>query len=123
MNLCINTSVSALDSVPRIDHRLKQFYRLKSVCNSILRIVSCDFNKRNDEGFLRSVIQEKLFKHNRHIDTIFRPSANNPFVVRNIIKTEKTKFLKGYVLASVFDKKTHFGKCSDCPDMCGINVI
>ena len=47
LKLCINTSISALDNEIEIQNRLHEFYRLKKVCNSILRIVSCDFNKDN----------------------------------------------------------------------------
>ncbi len=118
--LCINTSVSALDNEEQLEHRLYQFERLKNVCNSVLRIVSCDFNRDNVDGFDRAIIQDELFKMAPNIDTVFRPSANNYFVVKGIIKTEKVKFLKATVLASVFDKQTYLGDCGHCPDMCGI---
>ena len=74
------------------------------------------------EGLARHILQEELFKHTPHIDTIFRPSKNNPFVIKEIIHVEKVKFLKKEVLASVYNKKTYFGKCKECPDMCGINM-
>jgi hypothetical protein len=120
LKLCINTSISALDNDVEIQHRLNQFYRLKNYCNSVLRIVSCDFNKDNPEGAGREVLQEELFKHNKHIDTVFRPSKNNPFVLRGVINTKKVKFLNSTVLASLHNEETYFGKCQDCPDMCGI---
>jgi len=120
LNLCINTSISALDSNHEIEHRLDQFYNLKSYCSSILRIVSCDFNKENKEGRLRAKIQEELFEHTKNIDTIFRPSPNNPLVLNKIINVEKIKFLKSYITASVFNKETYFGDCEHCPEMCGL---
>ena len=121
LNLCINTSVSALDNEQELEHRLTQYERLKAVCNSVLRIVSCDFNKDHADGLDRSIIQGELFKMEKHIDTVFRPSANNPFVLKNIIKTKKVKFLNSKVLASVFNDNTYLGDCNNCPDMCGIS--
>ena len=123
INLCINTSVSALDTKAEIDYRLNQYERLKKVCNSVLRIVSCEFNRDNLEGIERHNIQEQLFKKENIIDTIFRPSKDNIFVLNNVIKVKKVKFLKKIVLASVHNDKTYFGNCKDCPDMCGINHI
>lgn len=122
LNLCINTSVSALDNEREIEHRLEQFERLKAVCNSVLRIVSCDFNRENADGFDRAIVQEELFKIGGPtcIDTVFRPGPQNPFVVKNIIKTKRVRFLKKDVLASVYNGTTYFGTCQDCPDLCGI---
>ncbi len=123
LNLTINTSISALDNDEEIEHRLNQYYRLKKYCNSILRIVSCNFNKDNHEGKLRSIIQEELFKNDKIIDTIFRPKNDNNYFVKNkIIHIEKNKFLKSEILASVYDKNTFMGYCYNCPDMCGINL-
>ena len=123
LNLCINTSVSALDEVEDIEYRLDQFERLKSVCNSVLRVVSCDFNKEHAEGLDRHLIQEELFKAagNSVIDTVFRPSKDNPFVQKNIINTRRVKFLRAEVWASVNNPSTYFGLCGSCPDMCGIS--
>jgi hypothetical protein len=120
LGLCINTSVSALDNDEELDHRLKQFERLKNCCNSVLRIVSCDFNKEHSDGLDKCFIQNELFKMGNCIDTVFRPSVNNIFVSKNIIKVEKIKFLKATVLASIFNKKTYLGRCDNCPEMCGL---
>lgn len=122
--LCINTSASALDTIEQTDYRLTQFERLKPYCNSILRIVSCEFNKDNPEGMARSIIQNRIFNvgAEKIIDTVFRPSASNQFVTGGVIKTEKVKFLRKDCLASVHKKNTYFGMCGTCPEMCGINV-
>ena len=123
LDICINTSISALDTEGQIHKKLHQFYRLKDYCNSVLRIVSCDFNKENEEGISRRVVQDELFKHTPHIDTIFRPSLNNPLVKNNVINISKVKFLSASVNASVHNKDTYFGYCGKCPDMCGVNLI
>ena len=121
LNICINTSISALDENHEIKYRLNKFNMLKNYCNSILRIVSCNFNIKNKEGNYRNETQKKLFINDKIIDTIFRPNVNNYFVTKGIIKTKKVKFLKSFVLASIYNEKTYFGNCAQCPDMCGLN--
>ena len=120
MDVCINTSISALDDEIQIEHRLEQFHRLKGICNSVLRIVSCDFNRDNADGFDRAIIQEELFKLGRCIDTVFRPNDKNFFVVNGIIKTRKVDFLRSRVLASVYHDGAYLGRCETCPDLCGV---
>jgi hypothetical protein len=122
LNICINTSISALDSNTEIKHRLMQYNRLKKYCKSVLRIVSCDFNKNNIRGSLKYGIQRMLFKNENTIDTIFRPNRNNKLVLNKVINIEKTKFLKSEIIVSRFNNDTYFGNCNDCPDMCGINI-
>ena len=121
LDLCINTSISALDNTREIKHRMNQFNRLKDYCKSILRIVSCDFNKDNQEGILRAKIQDRLFKNNKIIDTIFRSNHNNRLVTGKVINTQKVKFLKSRVMVSLFNKNTYFGHCKNCLEMCGVN--
>lgn len=122
MDICINTSISALDSNSEIEYRLLQYGRLKNVCNSVLRIVSCDFNTDNEEGKLRDKIQRGLFENEKTLDTVFRPSMNNKLVTSGIINIDKVKFLKGNVIASMYNKNAYFGMCDKCPDMCGVNL-
>jgi hypothetical protein len=121
-NICINTSVSALDNERLINVALNQYERLKPYCKSILRIVSCDFNEENETGKKLAEIQRKLFKNVGVIDTVFRPSNNNYFVKNEIIKVKKMGFMKSKALVSKFNKKTFLGKCSNCLEMCGINL-
>lgn len=124
MDICINTSVSALDEEEEIEHRLGEFERLKSVCKSVLRIVSCDFNKDHADGLDRHLVQEELFKVGGKsvIDTVFRPSPSNLWVTKKIINVRRVKFLRAEVLASVRKPDTYFGMCGTCPDMCGVTV-
>lgn len=122
LDLCINTSISALDTDYEIDYRLSQYERLKNYCNSVLRVVSCNYNKESKEGLKRSLIQKELLKNEKTIDTIFRPSTKNRLVKDGVIKVDKVMFLKTKVLASVYNNNNHFGYCYNCPDMCGINI-
>ena len=121
-NICINTSVSALDNNDLINIALEQYERLKPFCKSILRIVSCDFNEENEIGKQKSEIQRKLFKNKSTIDTVFRPSKNNDFVKDGIINVKKMSFMNSKQLISKMNKKAFIGKCQNCLEMCGLNV-
>lgn len=121
LDVCVNTSVSALDTGIEIVHRLEQYNKLKKYCNSVLRIVSCDFVQDNPDNFIPIKIQENLFKNDNIINTVFRPSINNPLVINGVINVKKVKFLKSQVWASVYKETAYLGLCKDCPDMCGIS--
>jgi len=122
IDLCINTSISAMDSDSEIINRLIQYEKLKDVCKSVLRVVSCDFNKETPEGRRMAEIQNRLFKKEKVLNTVFRPSANNPIVTSGIINIKKTMFFRTKVLASMAYEDTYMGMCNTCPDMCGLNL-
>lgn len=122
LNICINTSVSALDDNEVLKNGLHQFERIKPFCNSVLRVVTCDFNLENDAGMALDEIQSHIVGiDDRYIDTVFRPSKGNKLVVDGIIKTKKMKFLKKNMLVSKLNKMSFLGKCGKCPQMCGID--
>ncbi len=120
-NICINTSVSALDSEKLISNSLTEYERIKPYCKSILRVITCDFNKENKTGLKMYEIQKQLLKNKGFIDTVFRPSLNNKFVIDNIINVKKMGFMKTKTLVSKFNKKAFLGKCENCLEMCGLN--
>ena len=120
-NICINTSVSALDSQKLIDNSLTEYERIKPYCKSVLRVVTCDFNESNDIGKQMAETQRKLLKNKGYIDTVFRPSSNNKFVTDGIINVKKMSFMKTKSLVSKFNKKAFVGKCENCLEMCGLN--
>ena len=122
-NICINTSISALDNKKLIENSLRQYERLKPYCKSILRVVTCDFNEENLLGKILSDLQRKLLKNEKVIDTVFRPSSNNEFLIKGIIKAKKMSFMKSKALVSKYNKKTFLGKCENCLEMCGLNVV
>ena len=121
-NICINTSVSAMDNKRLIKKSLDEYNRLKYFCKSVLRIVSCDFNEDNLIGKEMAEIQRKLFKNELTIDTVFRPSSKNEFVLKGIINVKKMQFMNSKALISKFNKKAFIGKCQNCLEMCGLNV-
>lgn len=121
-NLTINTSVSALDSSYLIDNALTEYERLKPFCKSVLRIISCDFNTLNENGRRKLRIQEQLFKNESTIDTVFRPSKNNHFIISGLINSTTGNFMGKKTLMSKYNKKTFVGKCKSCKEMCGVNL-
>lgn len=122
INVCINTSVSALDNPFLLKNALEQYKRIKSYCKSVLRIVSADFNLHNELGENLHNIQNDLFKNEDVIDTILRVNKNNKLVKDGIINIERIKFLGKKTYASKFNKKTYFGKCYNCVELCGVRI-
>ncbi len=123
LNICINTSISAIDKPNVLEYRINQYERLKPFCKSVLRLVSFDFNELNNEGFKYKKIQDNIFSKYQVLDTVFRTSKSNSLVKDGIINIHKTKFLGKNSIVSKFNKKTYFGKCSTCLEMCGVNIL
>lgn len=121
--ICINTSVSALDDPNLLNDALEQYERLKPYCKSILRVVSCDFNKKNKKGKELAAIQDMLFRHNPVLDTVFRCNPSNPLVKDGIINIKKTKFLGKKCYVSKYNRKTYFGNCANCLEQCGVKML
>lgn len=122
INICINTSVSALDKHELLDNSLEQYNRIKPFCKSVLRIVSCDFNLNNEIGHRLFKIQAMLFKNENTLDTVFRPSKQNMLVTDGIINVTKGLFNGHKTLISKYNRKTYTGKCATCHEMCGVNI-
>jgi len=122
INICVNTSISALDNERLRSNAIEQYNRLKPYCKSILRIVSCDFNINNETGKELSEIQSQVFKNEHTFETIFRPSKYNKFVTDGVVNISKDIFNGKKAVMSKFNKKTFAGKCFNCKEMCGINI-
>jgi hypothetical protein len=121
-NVCINTSVSALDNDQLLLNSIEQYNKIKPYCKSILRIVSCDFNLNNVKGLMYSKIQHNLFKNENTLDTILRVNKNNPLVKDGIINVKVHNFMGKKTLASKFNRKTYLGNCNNCLEMCGAKI-
>lgn len=122
VNVCINTSVSALDSEEMLTRSIEQYERINPYCKSVLRIVSCDCNLNNETGRELEKIQQKLFSNQSTLDTVFRPSKNNILVTSGVINVKKEIFNGKPTLASKLNRKTYMGKCGTCKEMCGVNI-
>lgn len=121
-NVCINTSVSALDYSDTLENGIEQYERIKPYCKSVLRVVSCEFNLENDEAKKLNDIQEKLISVEGYIDTVLRISKSNELVSGGVVKINDLKFLGKKITASKRNKATYFGKCASCKEMCGLNT-
>ena len=115
--VCINTSISALDSQVQINHRLKEYNDLKKYCNSVLRVNTCDFIDKE----LKEV-QDWLLKNDKVIDNILRIPSNHKLVTEWVIIVKKCNFINKPVYASMHDDNIYFWNCIDCPDQCWINL-
>lgn len=122
LNICINTSVSALDKPEIINRCLYQFERIKKYCKSVLRIVSCDFNLENETGLQLSILQKSLFTYSPTLDTVLRLNKSNLLIKNGVINVKKATFLGKNALISKLNNSTYFGKCSTCHEMCGVNI-
>jgi hypothetical protein len=122
INVCVNTSISALDKPHLIENSLAQYETLKRYCKSILRVVSADFNLENETGHALAKVQAELFKNENTLDTVLRLNKRNKLVTDGIVKVSQTTFLGKKALVSKFKPSTYFGKCSTCHEMCGVNV-
>lgn len=122
INICINTSISALDKPDLMTNCLMQYERIKPYCKSVLRIVSANFNLDNQIGHKMAKIQSDLFKHKGTIDTVLRVGRSNKFVKDGIINVSESTFLGKKALISKYNKSAYFGKCLTCHEMCGLNV-
>ena len=120
-NICINTSISALDDESMVKRQLGEYNRLKQYCKSILRVVTCEFNLENEIGRQKNDIQKTLIAENGFIDTVFRPSKNNPYLINGVIIARKMGFMNSKSLISKNNKKAYTGKCKNCLEMCGLN--
>lgn len=120
LDLIINTSISALDDDLLIMHRLNEYNKLKKICTSVLRIVSCDFNLSSINGLICNGMQDELFDNENVIDTVLRVSENHYLVMDCTINIENKEFLSVKTSASMKNKDTHFGYCRKCKDKCGL---
>ena len=121
LNVCINTSISAIDD--DLHRNINQYELLKNYCKSILRCVSFDFNTNNEKGLSYSMTQDWIFNNYDILDTVFRCSKSNPLYKDGIINIKKTKFLGKKCNVSKYNKKTYFGNCKNCIEKCGLNII
>lgn len=119
INVCVNTSVSALDKEHILSNSLEQYNKLKCYCKSILRIVSADFNLQNETGYKLAQKQKELFENDDTLDTVLRVSKNNRWVKSEIVRIAPITFMGKKQLGSKHKKSIYLGKCDSCFQMCG----
>ena len=122
LNVCINTSISAIDNEIELHQNIEQYELLKKYCKSILRCVSFDFNTKNKKGLNYSIIQDWIFNNFDVLDTVFRCSKSNPLYKESVINIKETKFLGNKCFVSKRNPKTYFGNCNNCLEKCGLHM-
>jgi len=122
LNVCINTSISAIDNESELHSNIEQYEILKDYCKSILRIVSFNFNIESEKGLNYSLLQDWIFQNYDVLDTVFRCSKSNPLYKEGIINIKETKFLGNKCYVSKYNPKTYFGKCNNCLEKCGLHM-
>jgi hypothetical protein len=136
-NVIINTSTSPLDTSSEREYRLEEFKRIKWFgIKSVLRIVSCKFSSHSF-GSEKGEIQDYLFSCKPNIDNPLRIHRNdkrvsdrpgqlffdigqNLYNPSGFIEVLRHKDLGGGSFVSIFDKNAYIGKCTECPDQCGV---
>lgn len=120
LNVCVNTSISVLDG-DFLEYRIGQYLKLEKWCtNSVLRIVTFNFNTENRKGFYYNSLQNDLLSEYKVLETAFRCSPKNKYVESGIIKRDNSiKFLGKKCGFSKRSDSIHIGLCIDCLDKCG----
>jgi hypothetical protein len=117
----VNTSVSALDTDEELSHRLEQHARMKAAgLNAVLRVVSAKFGD-TELGRLRTKTQDRLYRFGgKVIDNPLRIPATDARVRSGEIIVKKVMDLNAEVYCSIAREGAFTGKCSECPDQCGV---
>jgi hypothetical protein len=122
LNVCINTSISAVDTRADLMSNIEQYEKLKGYCKSILRLVSFDFNDASPDGRRFKVAQNWVLKNYDVLDTVFRCWKTTPLFKDGVINISETKFLGKKCYVSKNNPRTYFGKCDTCLEKCGSAV-
>lgn len=113
--ICINTSISAMDSDDERVRRLYWYNELKKYCKSVLRVNTANFN---DEKLKN--IQNELLKNENVIDNVLRFEKKDNLVKNGIVNIKRYNFLNTKTLMSKHDDSIFTSYCRDCNDQCGI---
>lgn len=116
----LNTSISALDTEDQRRHRLAE-YRLYPG-QSVLRVVSCQFNRDIEEGRRLDDVQQSLFAEKRVLDNPLRVTAAWLGQKGGLVLAERLRDLNADVLISRANPQTYIGRCRACPDLCRLNL-
>jgi len=115
--VCVNTSVSALDTPMEIDNRMFWYNKLKLFTKSVLRVNTACFN----DSYLNE-LQNKLLSNDNVLDNILRFNKGHELVKNGIVKVKEYQFLNSKTLASKHDESIYFGYCDNCKERCGIGL-
>lgn len=118
---CINVSVSALDTLQEINHRLRQYELFKKYWNSILRVNTCDFATwlfPNE----RKIVQDMLLKRDKVIDNVLRMPQSSKYAEWLLVNVKKVEFMWKSVYSSKHDDNVFMWKCWECVQQCWVTM-
>ena len=117
----INVSVSGMDTDDEREHRQEQLARFRAAgLTALPRVVTCQYGNTK-WGRDCSEKQRALTSSGPFIDNPLRISKSNLRLLSgDIIATRRADSVGGGKLVSIRDRSTHLGRCSSCPDQCGI---
>ncbi len=117
----VNTSTSGLDTDAQLKYRVKQIERIREAgIESVNRIVSCEYGP-SKWAISAKEKQDYLFTILPVIDNPLRAEKSNPRVASgDIILTRVDDAVGGGKLVSLHKHGIYLGRCSECPDQCGV---
>lgn len=119
----VNTSTSGLDSDDEIKYRVNQLNRLyEGGIKSVNRVVTCLFGKSQ---WAKECKEKQDYLLSLPFPIIYNPlraDHSNIHVKKgDIILIKKTSSIGGGKFVSLHNPKIYLGKCSECPDQCGVD--
>jgi hypothetical protein len=121
-SVVVNTSTSGMDSDDEIKYRVHQMERLNFFgVRSICRVVTCNYGVSEWAKACKEK-QDYLLSLTPIIDNPLRVKNSNSHVLDgDILITKRAEAVGGGKTISLNSSAAYLGKCSDCPDQCGIN--
>jgi len=120
----INTSTSGMDTNGEIKYRVAQIERIRDGgVKSVCRVISCNYGTSEWARECKER-QDYLISLTPIIDNPLRARKSNPHVVNgDIILTRKEEAVGGGKHVSLHYDTPYLGRCNDCPDQCGVDVL
>lgn len=120
----VNTSTSGLDTDAETKHRVRQIERLRAAgVKSVNRVVTCSYGNSEWSRAAREK-QEYLLSITPVIDNPLRITTSNERVISGELLTERQEHaIGGGKILSLHTNGIYLGKCSSCPDQCGVKQV
>ena len=117
----VNTSTSGIDTDAQIAYRVRQIERLRAAgVESVNRVVTCQYGE-SEWAKAAKAKQDYLLTITPVIDNPLRAEKSNQRVISgDIILTRVDESIGGGKLVSLHKHGIYLGRCSGCPDQCGV---
>ncbi len=117
----VNTSTSGLDTDAQAKYRVKQMERLTAAgVRSVNRVVTCNYGT-SEWAISAKAKQDYLLSIGPIVDNPLRADKANQRVINgDIVLTRSDEAIGGGKMVSLHKADIYLGKCSACPDQCGV---